>query len=128
MEKIDKSRFAWVGSDPEKREGISRPSVPYRGFQMVRTGILVCIGELFFRANGLYNGLAMFHKMVTQFSLACIRSGSLFQMGMRKKDFLLVAVFLVVLVLVGIAQERGVHCGSCRWCCVWRFTTPSFWL
>ena len=74
--------------------------------------ILVCIGELFFRANGLYNGLAMFHKMVTQFSLACIRSGSLFQMGMRKKDFLLVAVFLVVLVLVGIAQERGVHLGT----------------
>ena len=92
--------------------GISRTSVPYRGFQMVRTGILVCIGELFFRANGLYNGLAMFHKMVTQFSLACIRSGSLFQMGMRKKDFLLVAVFLVVLVLVGIAQERGVHLGT----------------
>lgn len=29
MEKIDKSRFAWVGSDPEKREGISRPSVTY---------------------------------------------------------------------------------------------------
>lgn len=92
--------------------GISRTSVPYRGFQMVRTGILVCIGELFFRANGLYNGLAMFHKMVTQFSLACIRSGSLFQIGMRKKDFLLVAVFLVVLVLVGIAQERGVHLGT----------------
>ena len=92
--------------------GISRTSVPYRGFQMVRTGILVCIGELFFRANGLYNGLAMFHKMVTRFSLACIRSGSLFQIGMRKKDFLLVAVFLVVLVLVGIAQERGVHLGT----------------
>ena len=76
------------------------------------TGILVGIGELFFRANGLYNGLAMFHKMVTQFSLACIRSGSLFQIGMRKKDFLLVAVFLVVLVLVGIAQERGVRLGT----------------
>lgn len=29
MEKIDKSRFAWVGADPEKREGISRPSVTY---------------------------------------------------------------------------------------------------
>ena len=29
MEKIDKSRFAWVGADPEHREGISRPSVTY---------------------------------------------------------------------------------------------------
>ena len=92
--------------------GISRASVPYRGFQMVRTGILVCIGELFFRANGLRSGLAMFRKMVTQFSLACIRNESLFQMGMRKKDFLLVAVFLVILVLVGVAQERGVYLGT----------------
>ena len=29
MEKIEKSRFAWVGSDPEKREGMARPSVTY---------------------------------------------------------------------------------------------------
>ena len=29
MEKIDKSRFSWVGADPEHREGISRPSVTY---------------------------------------------------------------------------------------------------
>ena len=29
MEKIDKSRFAWVGADPEKRESMARPSVTY---------------------------------------------------------------------------------------------------
>lgn len=29
MEKIDKSRFGWVGADPENREGISRPSITY---------------------------------------------------------------------------------------------------
>lgn len=29
MEKIDKSRFGWVGADPEHREGISRPSITY---------------------------------------------------------------------------------------------------
>ena len=29
MEKIEKNRFTWVGSDPEKREGIARPSVTY---------------------------------------------------------------------------------------------------
>lgn len=29
MEKIDKSRFGWVGADPEHREGISRPSLTY---------------------------------------------------------------------------------------------------
>lgn len=29
MDKIDKSRFGWVGSDPEHREGLSRPSITY---------------------------------------------------------------------------------------------------
>ena len=29
MEKIDKSRFAWVGADPEKRESMARPSITY---------------------------------------------------------------------------------------------------
>lgn len=29
MEKIDKSRFGWVGADPEHREDIARPSVTY---------------------------------------------------------------------------------------------------
>lgn len=29
MTRIDKNRFSWVGSDPEHREGISRPSTTY---------------------------------------------------------------------------------------------------
>lgn len=29
MDKIEKGRFGWVGSDPENREGITRPSVTY---------------------------------------------------------------------------------------------------
>lgn len=29
MDKIDKSRFGWVGPDPEHQEGISRPSITY---------------------------------------------------------------------------------------------------
>lgn len=49
MEKIDKSRFAWVGSDPEKREGISRPSVTYwkdaMGRLMKNKVAMVCLGD-----------------------------------------------------------------------------------
>lgn len=29
MEKIDKSRFGWVGADPERREEIARPSITF---------------------------------------------------------------------------------------------------
>ena len=48
MEKIDKSRFAWVGADPEKREGIARPSVTYWKDAMGRLAknkvAVVCLG------------------------------------------------------------------------------------
>lgn len=94
------------------RLGVSRTSIPYQGFQIVRTGVLVCIGELFFRANGLHNGLAMFHKMVTQFSFESIRDQSLFTLGMGRKDFLIVAILMGIIFLVSLMQERGVHLGT----------------
>lgn len=91
---------------------ISRASLPYRLFQIVRTGILVCIGELFFRADGLRAGLAMFRRMVTHFSLAPIADQSIFTLGLSRKDGLLAAVLLVGVALIGLAQERGVHPGT----------------
>ena len=91
---------------------ISRTSLPYRCFQIVRTSILVCIGELFFRANGLRAGLAMFKQMVTASTLEPLRSGSIFQMGMARKDFFIVALLLGVIFVSGILQERGIHLGT----------------
>ena len=48
MEKIDKSRFAWVGADPEKRESMARPSVTYWKDAMNRLKknkvAMVCLG------------------------------------------------------------------------------------
>lgn len=91
---------------------IPRASLPYRVFQMVRTGLLVCVGELFFRADGLRAGLTMFHKMVTATTLEPLKDGSIFQMGMARKDFLIVALFLGAVFAVGVLQERGVRLGA----------------
>lgn len=91
---------------------ISRASLPYRCFQIVRTGILVCIGELFFRANGLRAGLAMLERMVTASTLEPLRNGTIFQIGMARKDFFIVALLLGVIFVVGLLQERGVHLGA----------------
>ena len=89
--------------------GIRREGRPFRYFQIVRTSILVCIGELFFRANGLAAGLAMFRRIFTDFSFSAVKSGDILTYGMDGKDFLLVLLCAVGLFAVGIAQERGVH-------------------
>ena len=87
---------------------IDRKSLPYRIIQIIRTDILVCIGELFFRAHGLHAGLAMFRKIITDFSLTTLRDGTLFTFGMDAKDFLILGIFVIFLLIVGIVQERGV--------------------
>ena len=75
---------------------IKRTALPYRLFQIIRTCILVCIGELFFRADGLKNGFTMFRRIFTTFSLSTIKDRSIFTMGMDFKDYLVIiaAVFL----------------------------------
>ena len=48
MEKIDKSRFGWVGADPERREEIARPSITFWRDAMGRLAknkvAVVCLG------------------------------------------------------------------------------------
>lgn len=87
---------------------IDRSCMPYRIFQIVRTALLVCVGELFFRANGLRAGLAMFRTMVTDFSLNSFLDRSFLSLGMDKMDFAIVLIAVGIVLLVGILRERGV--------------------
>ena len=52
----------------------SAESLGFRIFQILRTSVLVVIGELFFRAEGLKAGLAMFGRMVTDFRFSSINA------------------------------------------------------
>lgn len=87
---------------------ISRSSLPYRCFQIVRTAVLVCIGELFFRATGLRAGFAMFRKIFTNFTLATFRDRTLFTFGMDQKDYLIVFIAVLLIFVVGLLQEKGI--------------------
>ena len=87
---------------------IQRDSGWYRGMQIVRTGILVSVGELFFRAEGLRLGLDMFKKMFTNFTLTTLHDGKLFSFGMDRHDFLIIFIALVMIFMIGIWQERGI--------------------
>ena len=87
---------------------IDRDAVPYRVFRILRTGLLVCVGELFFRAEGLRAGLSMFRRMVTDFSLCAFADGTFLDLGMDKHDFFIVIVAVLIVLAVGILRERGV--------------------
>lgn len=91
-----------------ERLHVSRESVGWRAFQIARTLVIIVVGELFFRANGLAAGFEMFGTMVAGFTFESFVNGTVLSMGMDAKDFAVVAVAVVVLLVVGILRERGV--------------------
>jgi len=84
----------------------------YRLMQMVRTAILVIIGELFFRAEGLRAGLQMFRTMVTQFSFTSLNNELLMKLGLDRFDFFIVGITLLIVFIISILNERGIFIRS----------------
>jgi len=84
---------------------IPRESAGYRVFRIVRTALLVCVGELFFRANGLRAGLRMFRTMVTDFSIPTLKE---LHLGLDRYDVLILAVAVFIVFVVSLLQERDI--------------------
>lgn len=85
---------------------INSNAFPYKLMQMIRTTILVFIGELFFRAKGLKAGLEMFGKMVTSFSFA--EFGKVFEMGVDAQDLILVGAVVIAITIISILKEKKI--------------------
>ena len=81
----------------------------YKGIQMIRTTILVFIGELFFRANSLKDGFAMFNEMCTKFSFNLIKDGTILKLGIDKYDFIIVSITSIIILVVSILKERKIN-------------------
>ena len=91
-----------------KKLKINSQSMGYKTFQIIRTCIIVVIGELFFRAEGLRAGFAMFKKMITDFSFSSINDELLKKLGIDFFDFAIVAITLVIIFAVSLANERKI--------------------
>lgn len=91
---------------------LSAESLGFRIFQTLRTCVLVVIGELFFRAEGLRAGLAMFFKMVTDFRFSTVDAQLLKTLSIDPKDFLIVGVTLVIVFVISLLNEQGIRIRS----------------
>lgn len=95
-----------------KKLHINRNNWLYRILQIMRTVILVNIGELFFRANGLRAGFAMFRKMICNFTFESVKSQTVFQIGMDKRDFLIAAITVFIVLIISLLKENKVEIRS----------------
>ena len=88
---------------------IKKEGLPYGIFAMIRTTILVIIGELFFRAEGLRQGMAMFKRIICNFSLASIKNEYILTLGMDGYDFIIVAVTVLIVFAVSLLKENNIN-------------------
>ena len=98
-----------------EKTGLNRQSKGYHAFQIARTLVAIFVGELFFRAEGMDAGLAMFGTMVGNFTLESFFNGTVLGIGMDVADFAIAALFLVVMLVVAIVEERGTVVSDWLW-------------
>ena len=90
-----------------EKHNIDRKNFLYRLFQMLRTALLVTIGEMFFRALSLKYGLLMFARMIRQASLQSFVDGTWLKLGMDLQDYVIVALTVLFVFVISLLKERG---------------------
>lgn len=87
---------------------IDRNKGPYVAFRIVKTTLLVVIGELFFRAHGLASGLRMFKAIITDFTLKGVKEGVIANSGLDLCDVGIVLVVVMIVFVIGLLKEKGI--------------------
>lgn len=86
---------------------INASSTPYKWMQIIRSALLVCLGELFFRADGLRAGFSMSKKIFTDFSLETFKDGTLLNLGLDGHDYLILFVSIAIVFVISVINEKG---------------------
>ena len=77
--------------------------------QTVKMFCIIVTGELFFKAASLSAGFHMFGSIFKAFDLSILTNGSLLNLKLSIKDFVVVAVGYLIVLAVGIVHEKGIH-------------------
>ena len=80
----------------------------YRLLQIIRTGVLVIIGELFFRARGLKAGMMLFGRIFTDQRFEEVNEKVFDKLRLDTYDLIIVGITLLIVFTVSILNERGV--------------------
>lgn len=81
----------------------------YRLWQMIRTTTIVVIGMMIFRSHSLQDAWNMFVSIFTLKDIGMLFNGSLFQIGFKTADFIVVVIGVAIMFIIGLWQEKGYH-------------------
>ena len=87
---------------------IDRNKLPYRIFTILRTCILVCLGEMLFNARGAKEAIKMVKVLFTNFTFKSFFNGSIFTIGMDRFDYIVLLCMVAIVFAVGLMKEKGI--------------------
>ena len=117
------SVFAPVRKKILKKSHIRSDALWYRVIRMMKTWIIIFTGELFFRAEGLDQGIYMFKSMFRDFSLRQLFGRGNLGLGLDMADYIAVAGGCMIVLAVDIIKETNIL-GNKR---VQNFCLPLRW-
>lgn len=88
---------------------INRSSKVYHIIQIIKVCILVFIGELIFRAEGLQACLSMLQSLFTNFSLSSFKDLSFLKLGIDCADYIIVGVTLIIVFIISHLEEKNIN-------------------
>ena len=81
----------------------------WKAFGIVRTFFLCSLGRFFSGGLSLRSALVMMKSFFTVWNPQVLTDGTFLRMGLTEKDWYVVLVMLVILLIVGVMQERGIR-------------------
>lgn len=87
--------------------GFHEDSAFWKLFRILRTWVIIFIGEMFFRANGLRAGLFMFRSMFREFRLRSLWDGSLLALGLDRWDYAVIVLGTAAVFVYDLLKEKN---------------------
>lgn len=92
-----------------KKCKINTECFSWKFFQAMRTFVLCSFGRFFPRANSCMTAVDMIKRTIMNPDPGVFFNDSFLKLGLEDKDFYVIFAFIIVLLIVGIMQERGTH-------------------
>lgn len=87
---------------------IDRESLGHKGYKMLTTFLLIDFTWIFFRADGARNALQIIKRMFSKWNPWVLFDGSLYELGLDAKDFGVLLIALLILLVAGICKYRKI--------------------
>lgn len=90
-----------------ERHGIDADGRAVSLLRILRTFLLVCIGDLFFRAASAGDAFVMLGRAVSVWYPSVLWNGALFDLGLEWIEMVIVLMALLLLLAVSLLQQKG---------------------